>query len=338
MVCQEFKENVFKKDIIVVGGLPNPIGGVTGFVSRLAASGMVSEVWDIYPDQHKIEPQVHCPVRYLGGKISLYFSVLRELFKFKESFLFFNFSKPKSILFFLLLPKGRCHFSLMLHHGDLFLNKFEFFYKIGISKVDRVYCLSGAQFSFFKSLGVSHNKLFFKKSYLPYKNPSSLLWSDKIVCIDRFFRNREVLVCSGYPSSIYNHDWCVEFAKNNPRWYLAIFIYGGGDITDELIESCKPVPNAKIFFGFNQFEFNYALERARAYLRPNSTDSFGIAVADAVAFNVPVLASDVCERYPGSCLFSPKDYQSFEIEVHHFLEGNGNLSTGDVNEFCFNFE
>lgn len=35
--------------IIVIGGFPDPVGGVTAFVSRLAENNMVSEVIDIYP-------------------------------------------------------------------------------------------------------------------------------------------------------------------------------------------------------------------------------------------------------------------------------------------------
>jgi hypothetical protein len=41
-------------------------------------------------------------------------------------------------------------------------------------------------------------------------------------------------------------------------------------------------------------------------------DSFGIAVADAVNYGVPVLASDVCPRYQGAETFRITTYESFE--------------------------
>lgn len=42
--------------IIVIGGFPDPVGGVTAFVSRLAENNMVSEVIDIYPSPSKSVP------------------------------------------------------------------------------------------------------------------------------------------------------------------------------------------------------------------------------------------------------------------------------------------
>ena len=38
---------------IVVGGIPNPIGGVTSFISRLVDNNLVSEIIDIYPSSNK---------------------------------------------------------------------------------------------------------------------------------------------------------------------------------------------------------------------------------------------------------------------------------------------
>lgn len=89
------------RNITVIGGLPEPVGGVTAFVSRLAENNMVSEVIDIYPS-----PRKHVPSGFKGdtvfrkgfsGFLSYYFVNYRH---WAGRLLHFNFSTAKAIVFF----------------------------------------------------------------------------------------------------------------------------------------------------------------------------------------------------------------------------------------------
>jgi hypothetical protein len=44
----------------------------------------------------------------------------------------------------------------------------------------------------------------------------------------------------------------------------------------------------------------------------NTADSFGIAVADAVGFGTPTIASNVCERYRGAKTIQSNDFEGLK--------------------------
>ncbi|WP_303285441.1 hypothetical protein [Marinobacter sp. SS8-8] len=327
------------RKLVVVGGLPEPIGGVTNFLLRLTASGQIHSIVDIYPNKNKLVP------KDFDGKIWFLRSKLRLVLKFfglsswfSGNDVFFNFSKSRSLIFFLVLPKRRSRFFLMLHHGDLSSGKFRWIYRFAISRIDRVYCISEKQYDFYIGIGVAERNIIKCKSYLPPRNQLSFCLDQRLQKIDNFFQGKRVIVCSGYPSPLYNHKWCINFVKEHPDWSLAVFLYGDGNDFDDILRLSDALPNVLCFYNFNQFEFNYALAKAAVYFRPTVEDSFGVAVADAVTLGIPALASNICERYPGTYLFSPSDYRSFERDALNFLRGKGVRACGDTRNFQFSFE
>ena len=58
--------------IIIVGGIPNPIGGVTSFIYRLADRNMVDCVIDIYPSSIKRVPDNYKGQVFLKKELCLF--------------------------------------------------------------------------------------------------------------------------------------------------------------------------------------------------------------------------------------------------------------------------
>ena len=302
--------------IALVGGLPEPIGGVTSFISRLAGNNLIDLVVDFYPSERKVMPSKFTgKIVYVKNIIKLIFYFWSTVFSWEKWLGHFNFFTEKSLLFFLFIPKVKVDYVLMLHHGDLNAGRLSFLYKMALARLDFVYCLSDKQKVFYESLGVSPDKLIRTSSFVPplidVENKNSKIYKS----IDNFFENKNVLTCSGYPADIYNHDWCINFIREQPQFKLALFLYGTGDLSKHFKEIEDNYVNIKIFWSTEESAFNYALSKSLIYLRPTSKDSFGIAVADAASFGIKVLASDVCERYPGVNLFTPINYETFKLSL-----------------------
>ncbi len=57
------------------------------------------------------------------------------------------------------------------------------------------------------------------------------------------------------------------------------------------------------------------IKKADLFLRPTLSDSFGISIAEALLFDVPAVASDVCVRPKGTVLFKRGDKKDFFDKV-----------------------
>jgi len=62
---------------------------------------------------------------------------------------------------------------------------------------------------------------------------------------------------------------------------------------------------------------------ADLFVRPTSTDSFGISVAEAISMGIPAIASDVCERAKGTITFQSRNTKEFITKIENTL-GNKN--------------
>jgi glycosyltransferase involved in cell wall biosynthesis len=54
-------------------------------------------------------------------------------------------------------------------------------------------------------------------------------------------------------------------------------------------------------------EFYPLLRQSDLFIRPTNTDGFGVSIAEALFFNIPSIASDVCERPGGTILFQSRN-------------------------------
>ncbi len=324
--------------IMVVGGLPEPVGGVTNFIYRMANVNMISKVVDLYPSSNK-----NIPANF-HGEVFLFKSFFTFILKwiFCKRFLrnieliHFNFSTPRSLLLPFFIPKKGCKFALMLHHGELVSYAPSFLVKMLIGKFDKIYFLSEKQADFYKENGVDKSRLIKKTSYIPSPQPDLNLVDADVKEIVKLIKEKgKYCVIGGYCTEIYNHHWVVDlFSSLEQERDLLVFLYG--DLNNEYFSIIQNIvsnnPRITLFLNRSADSFNYALSFADIYLRPNSKDSFGIAVADAVSFGTKVLASDVCKRYPGAYLFKPSSYDDFLIAYNLFIQDSPILSTSTIED------
>ncbi|MFL9549660.1 glycosyltransferase [Acinetobacter baumannii] len=295
------------KETIVIGGLPNPIGGVTTFLSRLvkAYPQFVILFVDLYASNQKRIPSNFKGIYKLTPNkfiAALYIFCFQLKNKNKE--FFFNFSSGNSLIFFLLLPKLNNQWSLMLHHGHLTSKLPKFLLKYILNKFDVIYTLNNRQANFYKSINPQYS-LISESSYVPAslvdideseKLPLNIVTDSKL----------KVVVGSGFPRALYQHHLLIELINKNQNAYLFLFLYGEGELKHQLLNLNHP--RIKVFIDKDEDIFNYYLSKADLYVRPTLEDSFGIACADAIEFGVPVIASDVCKRYSGVQVYNTEEF------------------------------
>ncbi len=62
--------------------------------------------------------------------------------------------------------------------------------------------------------------------------------------------------------------------------------------------------HAHVYFLTGQYQLWPLIKKASVFLRPTRHDSFGISVAEALFFGIPVIASNVCKRPTGTIILS----------------------------------
>ncbi|EGR9013198.1 TPA: glycosyltransferase [Vibrio parahaemolyticus] len=316
------------KKTIIVGGLPNPIGGVTTFLRRYCQknSDNIDLIVDCYPNDNKDIPlNLKDKFVSINSKfiIPIYFVFIFNLLK--DKVVFFNFSSLHSVLLLGLVYKRRSSdWHLMLHHGKLHTHNkfFERLIRLFMNKFDVIYVMSKEQHEVLSKL-VDSEKLKFSSSYVMAtvdKQSKDYHEAEELVKGIRRLGYSKVFICSGYSTEIYNHNDVLGLLNSVlSNCYVMLFIYGPKDGREDLLKSASTYENVKIFQDKPESVFNNYLALSDCYIRPTQRDSFGIAVADAINFGTSVIASDVCPRYQGAYLYTHEDIKDLERVCEKYL-------------------
>lgn len=309
---------------IIVGGLPQPIGGVTTFLRRLLMInlGKVVAFVDLYPSADKKVPDSFKGIYYsASSKLAAWLNLFLALSKFRSNCVFFfNFSRLRSLFVFAMLPKFQgVKWELMLHHGELSTRLPFWFVARILRRFDKVYAIGLNQQTTYVSYGLK--SVCMASSYVPpviEYNRVSLSVKGAVDVVKN--AGKRLVMASGFPRGLYRHDVAMRLCEGRDDRVLMLFLYGDGELKAFFQELNRP--NILVFWDTPENDFNYALSCASLYVRPTLKDSFGIACADAVSFGVPVVASDVCVRASGVTLFNYNDEFDFMEKASLALSGS----------------
>jgi hypothetical protein len=304
--------------VVLVGPLPEPIGGVSSHVERLAAalakSGIECTVIDTYPSRNKIKVEgVTHELAGRGGHISAMFGLWLKLFQVEGNVVHLHFSQlvGRFLPVALLLIRSDCKLVLTLHHGDQekVHRNASWLVRIvarrALRRMDAIVALSEQQRTFYRSLGISVDRIL----PWPFTVPSSLAPVDAVSLVKlagikaiEHGGNESILVTSGYPHRSYNYELCLKLLDVlSPQVPCRLIVCLYGTSHDSAYETDLRTrlavhPRVIVLGPMPAGEFLAVLARASIYLRPSSIDSFGLAVTDALNVGTPCLASDICER------------------------------------------
>lgn len=310
--------------VVIVGGVPEPVGGVTTYIYRLARAekAIVSTVVDLYAGRKKkdISPVDHLCI---AGRL---FLLPLFLLKNKDD-IYFNFSGVRALLFIFFMPKRKnVRWFLTLHNGN-FAASFDdsgivlrCLFLLSLGRMSRVGYLSLSQREAYENMGLNGDKLIRVSSFVPV-DPLDItpVSSDQhpelasmLQCTVPYF------VISGYPTSIYKHlevfEVFEELWQSNISVKLIACLYGedSENLLAQIKKRFSESSDAFLLWGADSEDFLSILRGAAGYLRMNTVDSYGVAVAEAVSLGVPCIATNVCERYPGAILTAPNEYSDLK--------------------------
>ncbi|MFO0917181.1 MAG: glycosyltransferase [Planctomycetaceae bacterium] len=271
------------------------------------------EVLDLYPGADKYPlPNVQVTTAPRNASWQpLWF--LRQIWKTSAETIHFHFSTVRHISrlrHVLKIASRRRRHILTLHHGQLMLGWSELTPRQrratvrGLNAFDQIVSLSDQQTEFYREIGrVPEEKLRLGTSYLPLSDAllqSLDCASDPLSRCSDIPAAARILVASGYPEEIYQHEWCLQALsslKQSFPVHLVLCLYGtpkSRDYLNQLLSQCER-SDVTVLWDLDFAEFTSIIRQAALYLRPTQVDSFGLAVADAVNAGVPAIASTVCQ-------------------------------------------
>lgn len=316
--------------IDLIGTIPRPSGGVSQHVWRLAMrlAGLGCRVLDLSPDSDKYPmPQVahECSPRswmlkapWLNHKIN----------RSSASIAHYHFSTTKAVSYGAWWMSARRRGQLRvltLHHGQLLERHRRLnpaarrLAEASIRRFDRIIVLSMAQHEFYMNVArVPVERLVRATSHIRLPNATFIRQQAMARAKSSGEKPGLTFIASGGIAPYYRHEDAVRLVKQMRRRCdarLTLCLYGPRNdqaYLRELQELTQDLPFVTLRFDLDLPEFVQILAVADLYLRPNTVDSYGLAVADAISLGVPAIASDVCDRCPGAVLFPAGNYEAFE--------------------------
>ena len=128
-------------------------------------------------------------------------------------------------------------------------------------------------------------------------------------------------------NDVYGLDMCVELIRRLKLKYPRIgLVFALADDTGESDYFAKIKEriltdklNERIYFMSGQRELWPLFRKADLMVRPTCTDGDGISIAEALYFDCPAIASDVCVRPEGTILFNNRDMEDFYEKASDIL-------------------
>ncbi len=320
----------------IYGAVPEPVGGVSVFLSRLImlAPEHLAGIVDPYFAEDKMAmPIEHRRSLRPGRREKI--RLMSSLKLIRDSPLMVNASRPEGLIALApFLTRRRARTALILHHGDLqkSLDKRPWLLpilKFCLRNFGNIGCLSSSQADFYSRVGVKQPRLQMLETYLPpcrTKNPvehsqlaeSTLAWIRS--------QSTPVLIGSGYAHEYYQHDWGIdyldqqEFSRFGISARYLICCYGPKTgYLEQLMKRIGDRLDVRLVHGLTPEEFDAVLGECRVYVRPTRTDSYGMATRDALQQGLSVVASNACERAVGCLIHDANDRASFYRAVDTIL-------------------
>lgn len=304
------------------------VGGITSFTYNFSNKYKDKElhVIDFYPAQGKCVPE-NVEWTQIEGNMA---QRLARLFMFvfnNDGAYFFNFSSIRAVIFLLFIPKKKADkWFAIFHHGDQkkIFSHMSWLQKAlvarGVKKLDSLGYLSEKQRQFYE--GIFAGQQYKVSPFVPVESQIEITPKNELPS----------LLMSGFPTHIYRFIETIEILEK--LWdegflfnlNLCIYGYDNDNLMNEIEKKVDGLDNISLHMFLDDEAFKKILHESALYIRLNTIDSFGLVVAEAVEAGVKVIATNVCERYPGAYLIEPDDFETLFVELKNYFQV-GNFST-----------
>lgn len=316
--------------IVLVGGYPPPYGGISIFIKRMK----------LYLDSLNIENRVWSlsEVNDIPGvdKIRLRYLPFKIIFSKNIDVIHYNITGSKRRIFAgiissIFLRKKKKIITIHCDCSNLFI-KNRLHMKIALNSFDVIICVKKGDKKFLINNGIK--KTIYEIPALLY--PVEAEKDFKLIPVDvwDFINKSKFLICANGMIKFYNNedlygiDMLIEIAKRlkQSSYDISLIIAVLGIKFQNEREKIyyNELKNKIIDFGLNSSIFIYEsmdtelypiLKNSNLFIRPTNNDGFGISIAEALYYDVPSIASDVCERPAGTIIFKSRDIDGLYKKV-----------------------
>lgn len=294
-------------ELVVTGGLRRT-GGVTthvkDIVSLLAAEGDTSRV--LSPEQMLFK------FRWLSGRLS------------RRDPVHFHTSCPTGFrlatLMLIIYLSDADRAILTLHHGNaphVYAHRpvSRWLLRRLLGRVRCVVALDWQMFGYLESLGAEWMEKSGSFVQLP---PQEVTISEGISPCDSW--NAEFdgpwVATSGYESQLYGFEQLVMALSRIPiPAGLKCYTYGPRNLgfIEGILSLARELDVSFVWYRSLTYpEFLSSIRESDVYCRNTSSDTFGLAIVDAMSQGLRVVATDVCDRPTGTVLVTPGDRSALE--------------------------
>ncbi len=341
--------------LIILGALPPPRGGVSTHIERLIPyleeAGIKFVVWDYSKEYKQVESLILLrkePFKVLNLLLQPGVKVLHYPLT--------NISISKTILLILMRIIGvRLTITFVASPEQTLGNSSQ---KLAcILKLARFSSHIIAVNKFFKKVlvekGISENKISNFTAFIPLKNgfpkkQTIPLEVSKFCC-----KHKPLILTYAYGPDFHNGedmyglDIIIELAKIvRLEMQMPGFLVVIPEVTNEgyfgMIRNSIQKEGLEPFFCFavgNHFAFIPFLQYSDIFIRATNTDGDALTLREALYYDVPSIASDICPRPEGTLLFRNRDTHDLHRAVHEALNKrnrlNNNLNTPKTNNAEF---
>lgn len=307
-------------NVMILGTLPPPVGGVTIHVKRL-----LKELENENISVHFIDIRPLKKWRYA-------LNVLKVLLS-KEKVVHYQLNNWKeSAILSQLLRVKRVKFISTIHSFPVNYCNLPIFIKVAIKITAKgTWCFVAPSDVIYRQLisaGIKADKI---KVLHTFISPTQEEMDEEIPKdIIEFMKGTEKIIVANasklylndLDEDVYGLDLCIELCARINTIKLIFVCPSIGDIKyyQQCISKIDELGISKRFLFYNKkISLVSLFKKVQLFVRPTVSDSYGISVAEALSMGIPVVASDVCARAEGTILYRKGDLDDLMQNVQNVL-------------------
>lgn len=331
-----YSHTIVGKKVAILGPLPPPFGGVSVHCARVTTK---------FEQQNNNVFHFNTTAEYRYRFFLLYRALLTLfLLRHRPHIVYYHTSYLANALAemqLLAFVKKVCGYSFILvEHDCRFMYKVSEQYKKRLNRimpyVDKQVFIGNITFKSFTDVQIIlPQKYSIEGAFLPpsLSHEQAILATYPPELFDFIRQHTKLIIANAFQLSqvggkdLYGFDLCIELIEAAIKKEISagmVFVMAQiGDVV--YFEKCwqKIVASGierNIFILVGQKELWPLLKQAQLFVRPTLSDGASVSVSEALYFNVPVVASNVCARPVGTMLFKAGNTQDFIYKALPLLQ------------------
>lgn len=326
-------KNSEKLNILIIGTLPPPIGGVSVHIKRLLNYLLKRNhnacVLDFHASIPKEEGMVSLPTK-LTDKMMVLMTLIRSLHK--NTIVHFHvsaFGRFKWVSPVLLHIFKRQYLVVTIHSGS-FIQQTDTFllrsYTTWLLKhFSYIILVSEEQAEFLITLGIQPSSIEVIPAFIPEELDSNF----RPDLLNKLPKDKRIVVTSGYLTPLYDYDALIDcinrLAKEDFHFVFAFYNQFEPEYSRHIYERLTNLKNVSIARNLSPEGFLHILKYGDIYVRTTKSDGDAVAIREAHAYGLDVFATD-CVKRPTFCHIFPTSNSTHLYELlYQKYENTSNL-------------